>query len=77
MQSSFCRHQPLPRRKLLNLDAHLHHDSFAMLTPDHGVQPLVEGHGGDVGDHEIQTMNAELLEDDIRRAQTVEIVARI
>ena len=50
---------------------------FTMLIPDDGIQPLLEGDGGDVGNQETQTMNAELLEDDIRRAQTVDTVAGI
>ena len=48
-----------------------------MLSPNDGVHPPPEGHGGDVGDQATDTMIAELLEDDIRRAQTVDTVAGI
>ena len=47
-----------------------------MLTPD-GNQPALEGDGRDVGDQVTHMMNAELLEDDIRRAQTVDTVVGI
>ena len=48
-----------------------------MVPLDDGVQPPIEGDSGDVGDEETQIVSAELLEDDIRRAQTVDIVAGI
>ena len=48
-----------------------------MMSPNDGVHPLPEGHGADVGDQVTHTMIAELLKDDIRRAQTVNTIAGI
>ena len=48
-----------------------------MMSPNDGVHPPPEGHGADVGDQATHTMIAELLEDDIRRAQTVDTIAGI
>ena len=50
---------------------------FEMMSPNDGVHPPPEGHGADVGDQATDTMIAELLEDDIRRAQTMDIVVGI
>ena len=55
----------------------MHTYAIFHVDPNDGVLPPVEGHVGDVGDQETQTMIAELLEDDIRRAQTVDTVAGI
>ena len=48
-----------------------------MLSPNDGVNPPPKGHGGDVRDQATHRMIAELFEDDIRRAQTVDTMARI
>ena len=48
-----------------------------MLSPNDGVNPPPEGHGGDVRDQATHTMIAELLEDDIRRAQIVDTMVGI
>ena len=50
---------------------------FEMISPNDGVHPPPEGHSGDGRDQATHTMIAELLEDDIRRAQTVDTVAGI
>ena len=48
-----------------------------MMSLNDGVHPPPEGYSADVGDQATHTMIPELLEDDIRRAQTVDTVVGI